>query len=174
MLLKVSKLSKWDKKHWIFKYSNSDFDEIINLIINNLDYDYIELLIWSAELYLFNDIDYILLNDNRKFFFISLMSNAGGSSIDWYSKISLQSPWDRNFISERRKNNSDWSKHISSFFCYPPYPLSAHRRQDKAERNSWIRRHIQKRSISNGFSFQFTNPRAQRPRIQRGILNDVL
>ena len=67
MLLKVSKLSKWDKKHWIFKYSNSDFDEIINLIINNLDYDYIELLIWSAELYLFNDIDYILLNDNRKF-----------------------------------------------------------------------------------------------------------
>ena len=21
-------------------------------------------------------------------------------------------------------------------FCYPPYPLSAHRRQDKAERNS--------------------------------------
>ena len=61
MLLKVSKLSKWDKKHWIFKYSNSDFDEIINLIINNLDYDYIELLIWSAELYLFNDIDYILL-----------------------------------------------------------------------------------------------------------------
>ena len=67
MLLKVSKLSKWDKKHWIFKYSNSDFDEIINLIINNLDYDYIELLIWSAELYLFNDIDYILLNDNKKF-----------------------------------------------------------------------------------------------------------
>lgn len=67
MLLKVSKLSKWDEKHWIFKYSNSDFDEIINLIINNLDYDYIELLIWSAELYLFNDIDYILLNDDRKF-----------------------------------------------------------------------------------------------------------
>jgi len=29
VLLKVSKLSKWDKKHWIFKYSNSDFDEII-------------------------------------------------------------------------------------------------------------------------------------------------
>ena len=67
MLLKVSKLSKLNKKHWCFKYSNLNFDEIISLMINNLDYDYIELLICSFELYLFNDIDYILLDDNRKF-----------------------------------------------------------------------------------------------------------
>ena len=58
--------------HWNFKYSNLKFDEIINLIINNLDYDYIELLIWSSELYLFNDIDYILLNDDSKYSTIKL------------------------------------------------------------------------------------------------------
>ena len=58
--------------HWNFKYSNLKFDEIINLIINNLDYDYIELLIWSSELYLFNDIDYTLLNDDSKYSTIKL------------------------------------------------------------------------------------------------------
>lgn len=72
MLLKLSKLSKLNKKYWNFKYSNLNFDEIINLIINNLDYDYIELLIWSFELYLFNDIDYILLNDDSKYSTIKL------------------------------------------------------------------------------------------------------
>lgn len=72
MLLKLSKLSKLNKKYWNFKYSNLNFDEIINLIINNLDYDYIELLIWSFELYLFNDINYILLNDDSKYSTIKL------------------------------------------------------------------------------------------------------
>ncbi len=72
MLLKVSKLSKLNKKHWNFKYSNINFDEILNLIISNLDYDYVEMLIWSSELYLFNGIDYILLNDNSKYSTIKL------------------------------------------------------------------------------------------------------
>ena len=72
MLLKVSKLSKLNKKYWNFKYSNIDFDEILSLIINNLDYDYIELLIWSVVLYLFNDIDYVSLNHNSKYSTIKL------------------------------------------------------------------------------------------------------
>lgn len=72
MLLKVAKVSKLNKKKWFFKYSNNDFDEIVNLIISNLDYDYIELLIWSAELYLFYDIEYDMLFDDGKFSTIKL------------------------------------------------------------------------------------------------------
>ncbi len=72
MLLKVSKLSKLNKKHWIFVYSNLDFDKILSLIFNKLEYDYIELLIWSFQLDLFNDIEYNLLNNNNKFLAIKL------------------------------------------------------------------------------------------------------
>ncbi len=72
MLLKISRLSKLNKKYWIFRYSNSDFDEILSLILNKLEYDYIELLIWSFQLNLFNDIEYTLLNNNNRFLTIKL------------------------------------------------------------------------------------------------------
>jgi len=66
MMLKISKLSKLCKKRW-FIYANSDFDEILKMMIINLDYDYIELRIWNAELYLFNNIEYTLLYNDYKF-----------------------------------------------------------------------------------------------------------
>lgn len=72
MILKVSKLSKLCKKHWVIKYSNSDFDEILKLMIINLDYDYIKLQIWSAELYLFSNTEYVLLYNDNKFSIIEI------------------------------------------------------------------------------------------------------
>ena len=66
-MLKVSKLCKLCKKRWLFKYSNSDFDEILKRMIANLDYDYIELQIWTAELYLFHNMEYRLLYNDNKF-----------------------------------------------------------------------------------------------------------
>lgn len=65
-MLKISKLSKFCKKRW-FIYSNSDFDEIFKIIIVNLDYDYIELRIWSAELHLFSNIEHVLIYNDNKF-----------------------------------------------------------------------------------------------------------
>lgn len=72
MLLEVSKLSRLNRKHWFFKYSNLDFDEILNLIIHNLDYDYIELSIWSFQLDLFNNIKYDFLKPSDRLSTIKL------------------------------------------------------------------------------------------------------
>ena len=71
MKFKISKLSKLCKKRW-FIYSNSDFDEILKMMIINLDYDYIELRIWSAELWLFYNIEYTLLYNDYKFAIIKI------------------------------------------------------------------------------------------------------
>ena len=43
MLLEISKFSKFNKKNWDLKYSNSEFDKILELIIRNLEYEYIEM-----------------------------------------------------------------------------------------------------------------------------------
>ena len=64
---KVSKLSKFFKKCWVLKYSNSDFDKILKQVIINADYDYIELRIWSAELYLLSEIEYVLIYSDNKY-----------------------------------------------------------------------------------------------------------
>lgn len=72
MLFEVSKLSKLNRKCWNFKYSNSNFDEILSLIISKLEYDYIELLIWSFQICLFNNVEYNLLNNDHKFSTIKL------------------------------------------------------------------------------------------------------
>ena len=72
MLLEISKFSKFNKKNWDLKYSNSEFDKILELIIRNLEYEYIEMLIWSFQLNLFNDIKYKILDMDGKFSVIKL------------------------------------------------------------------------------------------------------
>ena len=65
MLLKVSKLSKWDKKHWIFKYSNSDFDEIIKIDKSN------SIKILEPSIY--DEIRHFeikIFNENNKLFYL--------------------------------------------------------------------------------------------------------
>ena len=56
MLLRISKLSKFSKKYWDFIYKNEDFDDILNLVLNKMNYDYIELTLWSFETNLLNTI----------------------------------------------------------------------------------------------------------------------
>ena len=74
MLLEISKFSKYNKKNWDLKYSNFEFDKILELIIRNLEYEYIEMLIWTFQLNLFNDIKYSVDggydNAERKVIFI--------------------------------------------------------------------------------------------------------
>ena len=72
MLLEISKFSKFNKKNWDLKYSNSEFDKILELIIRNLEYEYVEMLIWSFQLNLFNDIKYTILDMDGKFSVIKL------------------------------------------------------------------------------------------------------
>ena len=89
MLLKISKLSKFDKYHWESKplknsilskfskkadfiYKNEDFDEVLSLILTKLEYDYIELSIWSFQLDLFSNIEYNHINNRDRFSIITL------------------------------------------------------------------------------------------------------
>lgn len=60
MLLEISKFSKYNKKNWDLKYSNFEFDKIL------------ELIIWTFQLNLFNDIKYTILDMDGKFSVIKL------------------------------------------------------------------------------------------------------
>lgn len=67
MLLRISKLSKFSKKHWDFIYKNEDFDDILNLVLNKMNYDYIELTLWSFQINLLNTIEYTCLVNGKRF-----------------------------------------------------------------------------------------------------------
>lgn len=67
MLLKISRLSKFCKKYWIFKYSNKNFDNILRLILNKMEYNHVELTIWSFQVNLFDTIEHKRLVDGKKF-----------------------------------------------------------------------------------------------------------
>ena len=67
MLLSISRMSKHSKKHWYFKYSNENFDEIIKLIFYKMQYDYIALTIWPFQMDLFKDFEYKYLVDDKRF-----------------------------------------------------------------------------------------------------------
>ena len=60
------------KRKCFLKYSNSEFDKILKQIFINVDYDYIELQIWTAEMYLFNNIEYTLLSSENNFSIIKI------------------------------------------------------------------------------------------------------
>ena len=72
MLLKISKLSKFSKKYWDFIYKNEDFDNILNLVLNRMSYDYIELTLWSFETNLLNTIEYTCLVNGKRFSILML------------------------------------------------------------------------------------------------------
>lgn len=72
----VSRLSKFYKKQWLFKYKNENFDEIVKLIFNKMKYDFIELTIWTFEVDLIKEIDYKLLANNQKFSTLLLTKNS--------------------------------------------------------------------------------------------------
>lgn len=76
MLLEISKLSKFSKKQWVFKYKNENFDDILVSILKKLKYDYIELTIYSFEVYLFKEIDYKRIANNPKFSTLMLSKNS--------------------------------------------------------------------------------------------------
>ena len=67
MLLKISRLSKFSKKYWNFIYKNEDFDNILNLVLNKMSYDYIELTLWSFETNLLNTIEYTCIVNGKRF-----------------------------------------------------------------------------------------------------------
>ena len=65
-MLNNSIFSQFSKNRWFFTYANADFDDILKQIMINADYDYIELRIWSAELYLLSNMEYVsIFNDNQ-------------------------------------------------------------------------------------------------------------
>lgn len=67
MLLKISKLSEFSKKYWDFVYKNEDFDDILNLVLNKMNYDHIELTLWSFQTKLLNTIEHTRLVNKKRF-----------------------------------------------------------------------------------------------------------
>lgn len=68
MLLKIAKLSSnLDKNNWHFKYSNEFFQKIITTIIENIDFEHIEIMCWSNEISLFSSLKYEQSQENKKF-----------------------------------------------------------------------------------------------------------
>lgn len=67
MLLKISRLCEFNKKHCDFIYKNEDFDDILNLVLNKMSYDHIELTIWSYQTNLLDTIEYTCLANDKRF-----------------------------------------------------------------------------------------------------------
>ena len=65
--LKISMLGKCSKKNVGFVYKNEDFVDILNLVLNNMSYDYIELTIWSFQTNLLDTIEYTCLANEKNF-----------------------------------------------------------------------------------------------------------
>ena len=65
--LKISMLDKFSKKNVDFIYKNEDFVDILDLVLNNMSYDYIELTIWSFETNLLDTIEYASLVNKKPF-----------------------------------------------------------------------------------------------------------
>lgn len=65
--LKISMLGKFSKKNVSFIYKNEDFYDILNLVLNNMSYDYIKLTIWSFQTDLLDTIEYTCLANEKRF-----------------------------------------------------------------------------------------------------------
>ena len=76
MLLDISKLSRLSKNQWVFKYKNENFEDIVRLLLSKMEYDYIELTIWTFQVDLFKEIDHEVMAGNSSFSMLKLSKES--------------------------------------------------------------------------------------------------